>query len=109
MCKKKGDKKMKVNLMVNWREKEILTVKELDERIDARVEEVMRDTDAYDEYLEDYLDCNYTKRELFDALSGSDAEREEVLDDIRSGVAEAIYDWVNMNISSDFSEVIVEV
>jgi transcription elongation factor Elf1 len=100
---------MKVTLMVNWANEEILTVKELDERIDARVEEVMQDTDAYDEYLDDYLDSNYTKRELFDALSGSDAEREEVLADIHSGVAEAIYDWINMDISSDYAEVTIEV
>lgn len=100
---------MKVKLNVNWRGKEILTVKELDERIDARVEEIMQDTDAYDEYLDDYLDSNYLKKELFDALSGSEADREEVLNDIHSGVAEAIYDWVNMDISSDYEEVIIEV
>lgn len=100
---------MKVKLNVNWRGKEILTAKELDERIDARVEEVMWDTDAYDEYLEDYLDSNYLKRELFDALVGSDADKEEVIGDIRSGVAEAIYDWVNMDISSDYEEVTIEV
>ena len=100
---------MKVKLMVDWRAKEILTVKELDERIDTRVDEVMQNADAYDEYLDDYIDCNYTKKELFDALSGSDAEREEVLADIRSGVAEAVYDWVNMDMSSDFAEVIIEV
>jgi transcription elongation factor Elf1 len=100
---------MKVKLMVDWRARKILTVKELDERIDARVDEVMQDTDAYDEYLDDYIDCNFTKRELFDALMGNDAEREEVLDDIRSGVAEGIHDWVETDISSDFSEVTVEV
>ena len=100
---------MKVKLNVNWRGKEILTVKELDKCIDARVEEIMQDTDAYDEYLDDYLDSNYLKKELFDALSGSEADREEVLNDIRSGVAEAIYDWVNMDISSDYEEVTIEV
>ena len=100
---------MTVTLMVNWREKEILTAKELDERINARVEEVIQDAEAYNEELEEYLDSNYTKKELFDALSGSDAEREEVLADIRSGVAEAVYDWVNMDISYDYSEVKVEV
>jgi hypothetical protein len=100
---------MKVKLMVDWRGKEILTVKELDERINARVEEAMQDAELYEDYLDDYIDCNYTKKELFDALSGSEADREEVLDDIRSGVAEEIYDFVNMDISSDFSEVIVEV
>jgi len=100
---------MTVKLMVDWRAKEILTVKELDERIDASVEDEMQNTDAYNEYLDDYLDSNYTKMELFEALSGSDAEREEVLADIRSGVAEAIYDWVNMDISSDYAEVTIEV
>lgn len=100
---------MRVKLMVDWHEKEILTDKELDERINARVEEVMRNTEAYDEYLDEYLDCNYDKMDLFDALSGNDAAREEVLADIRSGVAEAIYDWVRGDTSSSFSEVEVEV
>jgi chromosome condensin MukBEF MukE localization factor len=100
---------MTVKLMVDWRAREILTVKELDERIDTRVNEVMQDTELYDEYLDDYLDSNYLKKELFDALSGSDADREEILADIRSGVAEAIYDWVNMDISSDYAEVTIEV
>ena len=100
---------MTVKLMVNWRAREILTVRELDERIEARVGEAMKDTDAYDEYLEDYLDCNYDKKELFDALSGSDADREEVLNDIREGVAEAIYDWCECDIRGDYEEVEVEV
>ena len=100
---------MKVKLNIDWRAREILTTKELAERINARVDEMMQDTDVYDEYLDDYLDCNYTRMELFNALSGSDAEREEALNDIRSGVAESIYDWVNMDISSDFSEVTIDV
>ena len=100
---------MKVKIYVNWKEKEILTVKELDERIDARVEEVMQDTDAYNEYLDDYLDNIYLKKKLFEALSGSDADREEVLDDIRSAVARAIYDFVDMDISTDYAEVVIEV
>lgn len=100
---------MKAKLMVNWRGKEILTVEELDERIDARVDEVKQDTELYDEYLDDYLDSNYTRMELFNALSGSDDDREEVLTEIRAGVAETIYDWVNMDMSSDYEEVIVEV
>lgn len=100
---------MKVTLMVNWREKEVLTVKELDKIIEDRVEEVKGDTELYEEYLDAYLESNYTKMELFDALSGSDADREEVLTDIRSGVAEAIYDWANMDMSSDYVEVTIEV
>lgn len=100
---------MTVKLMVNWRAKEILTTRELDERINTRVDEVMQDTDAYDEYLDDYLDCNYTKTELYNALIGSADEIEEITNDIRSGVADAIYDWVNMDISSDYAEVTIEV
>ena len=100
---------MKVNLMVNWREKEILTIKELTERIDKRVNEVMQDTNIYDEYLEDYLDSNYTKLELYNVLTGSKEEIEETINDIRSGVAETIHDWVNMDISSDYHDVIIEV
>jgi hypothetical protein len=100
---------MKVTLVVNWEEKEILTIKELDERINARVEEIIQDTESYDAELEEFLDSNYTKKELFDALSGSDAEREEVLADIRSGVAETIYDWIIMDIRSDFHDITIEV
>lgn len=100
---------MKVTLMVDWRQREILTVRELDERIDAKVDEIMQDTNIYDEYLDDYLDCNYTKMELYNALIGSKDEVEKIVTDVRSGVAEAIYDFVNMDIPSDFSEVTVEV
>jgi hypothetical protein len=100
---------MKVTLMVNWREKEILTAKELEERIIAKVDETMQDTELYEDYLDDYLDSNYTKLDLFNALTGGKDEVEETINDIRSGVAEAIYDWVNMDISGDYHDVTIEV
>lgn len=100
---------MKVTLMVNWREKEVITAKELEERINARVDEIMQDTELYDDYLYDYLDCNYSKIELYNALMGGEEEVAQMVNDIRTGVAEAIYDFVSMDISSDFSEVTVEV
>jgi hypothetical protein len=100
---------MTVKLMVNWANEEILTVKELDKRIDDRFDEVMEDADAYDEYLDDYLDSNYTKMELFKALTGDKVDIEEVIGDVRSGVSEAIFDYVSMDISSDFAEVAIEV
>ena len=100
---------MKVKLMVDWERKEILTVKELDERINAKVEEAMQDADVYDEYLDDYLDCHYTKRSLFDVLMSSDAERIEELAAIRKDIAEEIYDCVNMNMSSDYEEVVIDI
>lgn len=100
---------MKVTLMVDWRAKEILTVRQLDKRIEDRVEETIQNTDAYNEYLDDYIDSNYSKMELFEALTGSDAKREETISDIRSGVAEAIYDWMNMDVSSDFHDIAIEI
>ena len=100
---------MTVKLMVNWKEKEILTVKELDKRIDDEFDKAMEDTELYDEYLDDYLTTNYTRMELFKALAGDKVDIEEVIGDVRSGVSEAIFDFVNMNISSDFSEVTIEV
>jgi hypothetical protein len=95
--------------MVNWKEKEILTVKEFNDRIKAEVDKAMQDPEVYDEYLEDYLDCHYNRRELFDFLVCSEAEREEELAAIRNDIAEEIYDCVHMNMSSDFEEVTIEV
>lgn len=100
---------MKVTVMVDWRGKEILSVKELDKRIEDRVDEIMQNTELYDEYLEDYLDSNYTKAELYNALIGSKDEIEETVNDIRSGVAETIYDYVNMDISGDFHDIVIDV
>jgi hypothetical protein len=107
--KEKEIKKMKVTLMVNWREKEILTVKELDERINARVKEIMEDEEAYEECLEDYLDCKYTNLELFNALIGNKDEIEEVINDVRAGVAEDIYDWASREVRDDYHEITIEV
>ena len=100
---------MTVKLMVDWERKEILTVEELADRIDDRFDEIMEGTDTYDEYLDDYLDCNYTKTELFKALTGDKTDIDEVVGDVLSGVSEAIYDFVKLDISSDFEEVTVEV
>lgn len=100
---------MTVKLYVNWREKEILTAQQLDERIDEKVERMMSDKDCYDEYLDDYIDCNYTKLELFEALTKGEAFIRETLDDIKSGVAEGIYDWCDMDTRSDYEEVKIEV
>lgn len=100
---------MTVKLMVDWREKKILTVREVEEIIDKRVEEALADEDCYNEFLEEYIDCNYTKRELFDALVKGGAFTEETIDDIRSGVAEEIRDWCDMDTRCDYEEVEVEV
>lgn len=100
---------MTVKLMVNWKEKKILTVEEFDKKIEDRFEEAMEDANLYDEYLDEYLDNNYTKFELFKALTGDKADIEEVIEDVRSGVSEAIYDYIAMDIEDDFEETIVEV
>ena len=100
---------MTVKLMVDWKKKEILTVEEFGNRIDDEFDKAMKDTELYDEYLDDYLASNYTRMELFKALAGDKIGIEEVIGDVRSGVSEAIYDFIRMDISSDFSEVTIEV
>ena len=100
---------MTVKLYVDWRENEILTAKQLNEKINERVKNMISDKDSYDEYLKDYLDCNYTKLELFQALIDGDASIKETIEDIRSGVADGIYDWCDMDTRADYEEVKVEV
>ena len=100
---------MTVKLYVNWRERKILTNQQLEEQIDERVEHMMSDDACYEEYLEDYLDCNYTKIELFEALTKGEAFIRETIDDIKSGVAEGIVDWCECDIRGDYEEVKIEV
>lgn len=100
---------MTVKLLVNWRQKEITTERELADKIDDRVKAMLEDKDCYEEYLEDYLDCNYTKLELFEALTKGEAFIRETIDDIKSGVAEGIYDWCECDVRGDYEEVKIEV
>ena len=100
---------MTVKLWVNWEEREILTTQQLDKMVDENAERINSDEERYDEYLDDYIDCNYTKLELFEALTKGEAFIEETIDDIRSGVAENIYDFCYTNIYSDYCKVEVEV
>ena len=101
---------MTVKLLVDWRGREITTERELADRIDDRVKEMLEAKDCYEEYLDDYIDCNYTKMELFGILaSGNQSVIEETLDDIRNGVQEAIFDFVDMDIRGDFDVVTIEV
>ena len=100
---------MTVKLLVNWREKEIATERELTDKIDERVKAMLEDKDCYEEYLDDYIDRNYTKLELFEALTKGEDFIRETIDDIRSGVAEGIYDWCECDIRGDYEEVRIEV
>ena len=95
--------------MVNWKEKKILTVKEFDDSIEDRFEEAMKNANLYEEYLEEYLDSKYTKTELFKALTGDKYDIKAVIRDIQTGVSEAIYDDIQMDIEDNFEEIIVEV
>ena len=100
---------MKVKLWVNWEGREILTTRELEEKVYKKVERTMSDEDCYSEYLEDYIDCNYTKLELFEVLTRGEVFIRETIDDIKSGVAENIYDWYCTDTYSDYEKVDVEV
>ena len=101
---------MTVKLLVDWRSKEITTERELADKIDDRVKAMLEDEDCYEEYLDDYLDCNYTKMELFGILaSGNQSIIEETLDDIRNGVQESIFDWCDMDTRGDYETITIEV
>jgi hypothetical protein len=100
---------MTVKLLVNWKEKEILTVRQLDKKIDERVDSIMSDDDSYREELDNYLDCNYSKLELFNALASDEATMTEIIDDVRSGVAESIRGWCDDDIRWEYEEVTIEV
>ena len=101
---------MTVKLLVNWREKEITTERELADKIDSRVNGMLEDKEYYEEYLDDYLDCNYTKIELFNILaSGNQSIIEETLSDIRNGVQDDIFDLCDMDTRSDYETVTIEV
>ena len=100
---------MTVKLWVNWEGREILTTQQLDKMVDESVERTMTDKERYDEYLEDYIDCNYNKLELVEALTKGEDFIKETIDDIKSGVAENIFDYCYTDIYSDYEKVIVEV
>ena len=101
---------MTVKLNVNWIGEEIITERELADKIDERVKNMLEDKECYEEYLEDYLDCNYTKIELFNILaSGNQSVIEETLDDIRNGVQKEIFDWCDIDVRSDYETVTIEV
>ena len=101
---------MIVKLLVDWRNREITTEREFADKIDDRVKAMLEDEVCYKEYLDDYLDSNYTKMELFDILaSGNQSIIEKTLDDIRNGVQEDIFDWCDMDTRGDYETVTIEV
>lgn len=100
---------MTVKLLVNWREKEILTTQQLDEKIDERVKTIMSDDDSYREELDNYLDYNYTKLELFNALASDEATMTEIIDDVKTGVAESVRGWCDDDVRWEYEEVTIEV
>ena len=101
---------MTVKLLVDWRSREITTERRLADKIDDRVKGMLEDKECYEEYLDDYIDCNYTKIELFGILaSGNQSIIEETLNNIRNGVQESIFDWCDMDIRSDYETVTIEV
>ena len=100
---------MTVKLWVNWRGREILTTQQLDERINEAVKTKLEDKDCYAEEVEDYLDCNYTKMELFEALTDEHINKERFIAEIHEGVRESIRDYVYTDIRGDFEAVSVEV
>lgn len=100
---------MTVKLLVNWRGKEILTTQQLDERIDEAIKIKLEDKDCYAEELEEYLDNNYTKMELLEALTDERINKERFIAEIHDGVKDNIRDYIECDFSRDFEEVKVEI
>ena len=100
---------MKIKIYVDWKENEILTQRQLEEKINERVEYMMSDEDCYREELDNYLDCNYSKLELFNALASDEATMTEIIDDVKTGVAESIRVWCDDDIRWSYEEVTIEV
>ena len=100
---------MTVKLLVDWRKGEILTTRQLDEKIDDAVKTRLEDEDCYAEELEDYLNDNYTKIELFEALTDDRINKERFIKEIREGVEEQVRDWCDRDIRCDYETVTIEV
>lgn len=100
---------MTVKLWVNWRGREILTTRQLDERIDEAVKIRLDDKDCYAEELEEYLDYNYTKMELLEALTDERINKERFIAEIHEGVEENIRDYIDTDIRGDFEAINIEV
>ena len=99
---------MTVKLWVNWRGNEILTTRQLDDKIDEAVKDRLEDEDCYAEELEEYLDSNYTKMELFEALTDDRINKEKFIKEIREGVEEQVRDWCDRDIRGDYDEYSIE-
>lgn len=74
---------------VSWREREILTEAEREQRIEASVSEILEEEDA----LEDFLDRECTLSELFNMTQ---EEREELQERFRS--------WAELRAEEDFDD-----
>lgn len=100
---------MMVTLWVNWKEKEILTDQQLNEKINEKIENALSDDECYREELKEYLNCNYSLLELFDALTGDEATMTKTIDDIKAGTVEGIRNWCKEDVRWDYDEVKVEI
>ena len=100
---------MTVTLWVNWDEKEILTTRQLDNKIDNTVSDILQNPDSYLEELDEYLDNYYTKIELFEALTDDRINKEKFVNEIREGIKEQVRYWNDDNIRRDYQKVEIEI
>lgn len=90
------------NVYVNWREKDILTEEEYEKRINARVEDFLKDEERYEEWKEEYLESNYKASEIFDL---TEEEKEKILADIKTD----IFDWVSDDMGYSYDEITLDI
>lgn len=101
---------MTVKLYVNWRNREILTSQQLNERIEGDVNARLNDEYCQNEDIEDYLDRNYTKLELYNILaSGKETTISGTLISIKHDVEREVRDWVEEDVRRQFEVINIEV
>ena len=100
---------MTVTLWINWEERKVLTTEEMDTLLDKAVGEAVKDERIFAETLEEYLDFNYTKTELFDILTSDSTVIKEAVKEIRDGTRETIASHCEEDILDNYKMMFVEV
>lgn len=101
---------MTIKLYVDWENREMLTSQQLDERIEGEIKRRLEDEYCRNEDIEDYLDRNYTKLELYNILaSGKETTITGTLVSIKHDVEREVREWVEKDIRRQFDVFNLEV
>lgn len=80
---------MKVNIYVNWRDEEIITVKEYNEKIKATKQDKENFNDykscCLSDYIEEFIDRSPYPKTFETVFNLTEAERQKILNEIKEG------------------------